>query len=215
MNELDTSLTRLLGRQPSDAERQALYRVRDALGLKNNDALWLVLMALQHYQTQYEKMPAEIARASADVTAKVRAAAEAEAHASIQSVKAELMKAVANSANKVAHQVAGKVKTQWIVGCVVIVTICLGGTGWYAFQAGEKHGWGRAYQQMEAEQAVTQWAITPEGQMAYELAQAGPGNIRNLARCERDDWHREEYNGGYVCWPRANKGRQPVGWWVP
>ena len=53
MSDLDDSFAKLLGRQPSDAERQSLYRVRDALGLKNNDALWLVLMALQHYQGQY------------------------------------------------------------------------------------------------------------------------------------------------------------------
>jgi hypothetical protein len=41
MSELDDSFAKLLGRQPSDAERQQLYTVRDALGLKNNDALWL------------------------------------------------------------------------------------------------------------------------------------------------------------------------------
>ena len=66
MSDLDDSFAKLLGRQPSDAERQSLYRVRDALGLKNNDALWLVLMALQHYQGQYEKFPQAIAQAAKD-----------------------------------------------------------------------------------------------------------------------------------------------------
>ena len=33
MSDLDDSFAKLLGRQPSDAERQSLYRVRDALGL--------------------------------------------------------------------------------------------------------------------------------------------------------------------------------------
>ena len=47
MSDLDDSFAKLLGRQPSDAERQSLYRVRDALGLKNNDALWLVLMKMK------------------------------------------------------------------------------------------------------------------------------------------------------------------------
>jgi len=45
--------------------------VRDALGLKSNDALWLVLMALQHYQSQYEKFPGRIGRGAKD-TAEVR-----------------------------------------------------------------------------------------------------------------------------------------------
>ena len=66
MSDLDDSFAKLLGRQPSDAERQSLYRVRDALCLKNNDALWLVLMALQHYQGQYEKFPQAIAQAAKD-----------------------------------------------------------------------------------------------------------------------------------------------------
>jgi hypothetical protein len=33
-----------------------LYQVRDALGLKNNDALWLVLMAMEHYQVYMESV---------------------------------------------------------------------------------------------------------------------------------------------------------------
>ena len=37
MSELDDSFARLLGRQPTDKERQALYRVRDALRLKSTD----------------------------------------------------------------------------------------------------------------------------------------------------------------------------------
>ena len=75
MSNLDDSFEKLLGRQPSDAERQNLYRVRDALGLKNNDALWLVLLALQHYQSLYENIPDRIetaaARAQADVTSAI------------------------------------------------------------------------------------------------------------------------------------------------
>ena len=215
MNDLETSFERLLGKRPTDVELQTLYRVKAALDLKDNDALWLVLMALQHYQTQYEKMPAEIAQATADVTARVSAAAKADAHASIQSMKAELMNAVANSANQVAHQVAGKVNTQWIRGCVVVVMVCLGGMGWYAFQAGENHGWGPGYQKMEAEEPAVQWAITPEGQMAYELAQAGADNIKRLAGCEGEGWNREKHKDGYACFPRAEKDKKPSGWWVP
>ena len=216
MNELSNSFTQLLGRQPSDAEKQALYRAKDALGIKNNDALWQVLIALQFYQTQYEKMPAEIARAADEVTASVRAAAQAEAHAAMQTVKAELIKAVANSANKVADQVAGKVKTQWKVACVVVVTVCLGGTGWLAYQAGDKHGWGRGHQKMLVEEAAAEWSFTPEGLAAYELSLAGAGTIKSLADCKGVGWHREKYEDGFACWPRADKkGKQPTGWRVP
>ena len=72
MNDLETSFDRLLGRQPSDAEIQELYRVRDALGLRNNDSLWLVLLALQHYKTQSAK---ELTDSINDIKARVSAAA--------------------------------------------------------------------------------------------------------------------------------------------
>ena len=210
MNDLETSFDRLLGRRPTGEELQTLYRVKAALDLKDNDALWLIIMALQYYQTQYEKIPAEITQATADITAKVSAAAKTDAHASIHAMKAELMSAVETAANQVAHQKAGKVKTQWLVGCVVVAIACLGGTGWYAFEA----GWSQGYQQTEAEEAVTQWAHTPEGHMAYELAQAGPGNIKSLAGCEGEGWNREEYKDGYACFPRRKEDGTLNGWRV-
>ena len=39
MSDLSTSFEKLLGRQATDAEVHKLHRVRDALELKNNDAL--------------------------------------------------------------------------------------------------------------------------------------------------------------------------------
>lgn len=57
MVNLEKSFAKLIGRQPSEAEVKNLYRVRDALGLKENDALWLVLIALESYDAQYRKYP--------------------------------------------------------------------------------------------------------------------------------------------------------------
>ena len=68
MGELDDSFTQLLGRQPSDREKQDLYRVRDALKLKPTDAVWMLLMTLQHYQTLYEQIPARIVSTAREVT---------------------------------------------------------------------------------------------------------------------------------------------------
>ena len=44
------SFTRLLGRPPSDRELRELDRVREALDLRDNDALWLIIMALQYFR---------------------------------------------------------------------------------------------------------------------------------------------------------------------
>ncbi len=57
MSTIEEAFTRILGTQPTDGQRQTLLRTRDALNLKNNDALWLVLIALGHYETLYARFP--------------------------------------------------------------------------------------------------------------------------------------------------------------
>jgi hypothetical protein len=57
MAELESAFERLLGRQPTEQEVQGLYRVKNALDIRDNDALWLVLMALQSYDSLYRKYP--------------------------------------------------------------------------------------------------------------------------------------------------------------
>ena len=79
MTDLESSFTRLLGRQASYREKQDLYRARDALNLKDNDAVWLLLMALGHYETLYAKIPAMVATAAGSVPAAAQKAAEAQA----------------------------------------------------------------------------------------------------------------------------------------
>jgi hypothetical protein len=69
------AFARLLGRQPSDAERERLHRLRAELGLRGNDALWLVLVALQYHLTLYQSIPARIERAATAACRQVTRAA--------------------------------------------------------------------------------------------------------------------------------------------
>ena len=215
MSALDNSFEKLLGRQPTDAEKIALYRVKNALDLEDDDVLWLLLMALQHYQTLYEKMPALIVEATKEVCAKAREAALAESSAATKNAEHQLMNAVATASQKVAHQVAGKVKTQWIVGCVVVVTVCLSGAGWFGYQTGDKNGWARGYQETVLEGKVAQWAVTPGGKLAYALAQAGAGNIERLANCEIKGWHKEEIEGRAACITGVDENGNRQGFYIP
>ena len=215
MSALDNSFEKLLGRQPTDAEKIALYRVKNALDLEDDESLWLVLMALQYHQTLYEKMPASIVEAAKEVCAQVRKAAMAEASAATKNAEAQLMNAVANASQKVAQQVAGKVKTQWIVGCVVVVTVCLSGAGWLGYQTGDKNGWARGYQETVLEGDIAKWAVTEEGKLAHELAQAGDGNIEKLAGCTEPGWYSEKRESGTVCFSGPGEDNKIRGWWVP
>lgn len=199
MSELDDSFAKLLGRQPSDTERQQLYRVRDALGLKNNDALWLVLMALQHYQNQYEQFPDAIALAAKETLSRFKETADTMVLASAEAAKADLARAVAVAAHDVAKHTAKKQMWQWAAGCLVSVALALGFLGWYvhskAYDAGYSSGKGAGYAEAKDEKAAAAWANTPEGKGAYRLAQVGSMGV--LIHCNYPGWKAE--NG--ICHP--------------
>jgi len=193
MSDLDDSFAKLLGRQPSDAERQSLYRVRDALGLKNNDALWLVLMALQHYQGQYEKFPQAIAQAAKDTLVNFKVTADATVKASAEAAKADLAQAG-----------------------IAVAFLCVGLFGWYmhssgkdsGYQAGYGAGYGAGYTEAKDEKAAAAWANTPEGRLAYRFAQTG--SLASLAKCDRPGWYVEKG----VCYVKpASDGT--YGWRLP
>lgn len=109
MSELDDSFSKLLGRQPSDKERQELYRVRDALGIKNNDALWLVLIALQHYEGLYASIPASIRDAAQKAASGAAAQAQAEVNKAVAALVPSVQQAVKDGARSaLAGETVGK-----------------------------------------------------------------------------------------------------------
>lgn len=214
VKELQDSFAQLLGRQATDEERQHLYRVRDALGIKNNDALWLVLMALQHYQSQYEQFPRRIEQAAKEALIEVKTTADAAMQASAQSAKADLAQAVATTAQQVARHSAAKQMWQWATGCILLTTLAIGGLGFYlhsiGYNAGYDSGHAAGYAQAQDEKAAAAWANTPEGRAAYQLAQAT--SIRDLRSCHLPGWKIEN---GY-CYPLVNpKDGKIWGWQIP
>ena len=213
MSDLDDSFAKLLGRQPSDTERQNLYRVRDALGLKNNDALWLVLMALEHYQGQYEKFPQAIAQAAKDTLVNFKATADATVKASAEAAKADLAEAVAAAARDVAQNTSRKPMWQWAAGCLAAAFLCFGSFGWFMHSTGSSSGYslgyGTGYNEAKDEKAAAAWANTPEGRTAYRFAQSG--ELQRLARCSGKGWKVEK--GACYPYPVPNEGT--YGWALP
>ena len=213
MSGPDNSFEQLLDMQLTDAERQRLYRLRDTLGLINNDALWLVLIALQYHQSLYEKFPKEIAQAAQAILADFRVTADATAKASTQAAKADMAKAVAEIAQKVAKSAAHTEKLKWVAGCVLVITLTFSGGFWYAFDSGKQSGYGAGYKKAEDEKAAVAWANTPEGQMAQRFAQSG--ELQKLARCSAKGWKVEKRKQGDVCFPYAVPKGLLSGWFMP
>jgi hypothetical protein len=209
---LEDSFERLLGRQPGDRERQALFRARDALNLKDNDALWLVLMALGHYETLYAQFPALISRAATDVTEKVKATADAELKAAVARTRSELARSLAQTAHEIAEQVASTRRWRTVTWAVVITAAVFVGMGAAMYRAGRTAGIAtgerEGYEKARDERAASAWANTPEGQLAYALAKAG--SIHELATCEGTGWIRKRSS----CIPGA-QGAHISGWKLP
>jgi hypothetical protein len=125
-----SSFERLLGRAATEREREQLRRVQSELGLRENDALWLVIFALQYYEGLYRQFPKAIAAEAQRVLSETRVAAEATIRAGAESAKADLAKAIATAARDVARDVARRQMIQWlIVG--MLVGACLFSAGAY------------------------------------------------------------------------------------
>lgn len=137
---IETAFARLLGRQPTDAERVRLYRIKDAIGLSDNDALWSIIFALEHYQALYEDLPrrihetaAAVERASAQRTGEIVANTQAQL---IKKMTAAALQAIDATA-KVHLQ---KEKARWLrlaaVGLAALVAISglVGGLGGFGLR---------------------------------------------------------------------------------
>jgi hypothetical protein len=213
MSELDDSFTQLLGRQSTDKERQDLYRVRDALKLKTTDAVWLLLMALQYYETLYEKVPALITNAARDATKAARVTAEAQAKAAQEETKRALMDAVHQAAVVSTKQAAGAQLLKWIgiAAAMICGAFVIVAAGAYrrGREAGFADGTNEARARYENAAVAASWANTPEGQVALGMARVG--SLRELTACSahglarRDGW----------CVVQSERGKIVYRWRLP
>jgi hypothetical protein len=212
MSSVEDSFTKLLRMQPSDQEKQTLLRTRDALNLKNNDALWLVLIVLGHYETLYSRFPSLIEKAAASVTERVKAAAEAELKAATARTHAELAKSVAQTANDIADHAASAKRSTWFAVAFTVAASMLMGIGVGMFRVGVSSGRSagehEGYLQARSEKAAESWANTPEGQLGFRLAEVG--SLRELATCSGKILSRK----GDTCFVKVGK-ESVLGWALP
>ena len=184
----ESAFQRLTGRKPTDEDRQRLYRAKDALDLGDDDALWLLLIALDYHQTLYEEIPSRIevtVRALLDETeetAREKLAAEAkQALRTLTEQVAATVKAVAgNTARQAMWRAVG------MTAAVIAVIVAAG--AWYVhtalksvwYEAGFKQGQVDTYKVIDY--AAVKWAFSDDGQLARALAQDGTLDWANSAQ---------------------------------
>ncbi len=153
MNAIENAFAKLVGRQPSEQERERLYRLRDALGLTDNDAFWSIVMALEHYDSFFRRYPKEIAEEAARTIEGAREvfakAADGEAARAQRILSEQVAQASVEIARKLAERPMGLHRVTLVLAAVVAFgALCVtAGYGWagsgatfWASKAGELHG---------------------------------------------------------------------------
>src|SRR5258708_910059 len=71
---VEDAFAKVVGRSASEEERARLYRLRDALGLQDNDAFWSIVMALEHYDSFFRAYPERLAERTTECIENARVA---------------------------------------------------------------------------------------------------------------------------------------------
>jgi hypothetical protein len=105
---IEESFVKLVGRPPSDKERLRLSHIRDALDVRDNDAIWAIIMAYELYDSLFAAYPARIADEANETIERVRAAYAAAAEAEAAKCHNALAMKVAETSVEIARKLADK-----------------------------------------------------------------------------------------------------------
>lgn len=113
--EVVSNFEKLFRRAATAREREQLRHMQQTLGLSESDALWLIVLALQYYDSLYIQYPKAIAQAASEILDDVKKVSERVIRTSAETAKADLAKAVASVARDVARDTARRQMLQWLV----------------------------------------------------------------------------------------------------
>lgn len=151
-HDFGARVRQLLGREPSGPELAEFVRVRDALGLRDNDALWLVLLALQHQRQAFEHSIDGQRRAFEQAIARRLDETRQTTDALIESARARFLEqfpaALKQAARRVSVKALGFDGPVVLSGPVAGVALALAGLGaigaaGLAYGLGERSGYER------------------------------------------------------------------------
>ncbi|MEI2808595.1 MAG: hypothetical protein V9G18_22400 [Albidovulum sp.] len=168
-----------MGRLPDEAARARFHAVRSELRLRDDDALWALFVALEHYYALYERFPAMIRAAAgellvecktgtdaalADAEKQLWNAAREQANAATLEVtrsgeeaKARLERAIGQAARRIALRAGLAARWPWVFGGAVALALALLLTGAVALGFGRQQGYHQGHHQgfVEGQRAAT------------------------------------------------------------
>jgi len=180
----EAAFRQIVGRWPNEAERARFHAVRSTLRLRDDDALWALFVALEHYYTLYERFPAMIRAAASELlvecktgTDQARAGAEQhlwnaareQTNAAVLEVarageeaKTRLEQAIRQAARRIALQAGLAARWPWVFGGAIGMALVLLLTGAVALGFGRQQGYHQGYHLGFVEGQRTATAPAPE-----------------------------------------------------
>lgn len=111
-------LAKACGRKLSEAEAVRLREVGSRLNLREDDALWPLLAAMEYQRIYYEALPEKIAEASRTIMDGMAAAAEKETAAAQAKLTDSVVKEAQNLASKIQY---GKLVPMWLLALICLL----------------------------------------------------------------------------------------------
>jgi hypothetical protein len=105
---LEDAFAKVVGRRASEEECARLYRLRDALGLQDNDAFWSIVMALEYYDSFFRTYPAQFAEQAASTIESARVALATAAQKEAAQVQRVLSQRVAETSAQMAKRMVDR-----------------------------------------------------------------------------------------------------------
>lgn len=132
-NHFGALVQKITGRQASPEEIAELYRLQDALNLRDNDALWLVMVLLEHYRARIDAAVNDTLSEAKNTAGGIMEAAKAHF---IAQLPAEMTKTARRLTLKSLGYSGSTVASAVLVAALFAVA-ALGFAAWAAYSAGE------------------------------------------------------------------------------
>lgn len=206
MASIASAFEKLHGREATKQELQHLYRVRDALNLRDDDAIWSFYISFVQYQVAVANLPDLISQAARTAVASTEAAARAQVSAAIARATPEALKAITLAAERTTKAATFKQAAMWGVMMVTIFG-AIGGCGAvYIQKTAYAAGVAEATEVAEVSNAAAKWGRTAQGRLAY--AYAASGQLDRWMNCTHPGFRTE----GGICYPDRMEDGRIMGW---
>ncbi len=111
-------LGKACGRELSEAEAARLREIGNSLNLREDDALWPLLAAMEYQRVYYEALPDKIAEASRAIMDGMAAAAEKETATAQARLTDSVVEEARNLASKIQY---GKLVPMWLLALICLL----------------------------------------------------------------------------------------------